>query len=162
MMMTGRPGSFSLTFSSKSRPEPPGMRMSLTRICGPSSSPGAFQRGENFTGVGKTARGEVLAEQGLFQNKPDGLVIINDPDRFHVCSPFFRAFQCRPFWALPHRSRYVSIMDGDTLQGSGMSSLKSVRPGTLSHSIKPWCCWTKVCANVSPSPEPPSRPETRG
>src|SRR3954470_18092115 len=38
MMMTGSPGCFSLTFVSRSRPEPPGMRMSLTRICGPSSS----------------------------------------------------------------------------------------------------------------------------
>ena len=39
MMMTGKPGSLALTFSSSSNPDPPGMRMSLTRICGPSSSP---------------------------------------------------------------------------------------------------------------------------
>ena len=38
MMITGSPGCLSRTFVSRSRPEPPGMRMSLTRICGPSSA----------------------------------------------------------------------------------------------------------------------------
>ena len=38
MMMTGKPGCLALTFSKSSRPEPPGIRISLTRICGPSSS----------------------------------------------------------------------------------------------------------------------------
>ncbi len=38
MMMTGRPGCFSFTLASRSSPEPPGIRMSLTRICGPSSA----------------------------------------------------------------------------------------------------------------------------
>jgi len=43
MMMTGRPGKRSFTFSSSSRPEAPGMRMSLTRICGPSASVVSFR-----------------------------------------------------------------------------------------------------------------------
>ena len=38
MMMTGRPGRRSLTLASRSRPEPPGMRMSLTSTCGSSVS----------------------------------------------------------------------------------------------------------------------------
>jgi hypothetical protein len=47
-------------------------------------------------------------------------------------------------------------------QGKGIKILKSVCPGALSTSIVPWCCCTKVCANVRPKPEPPSRPDTRG
>jgi hypothetical protein len=46
--------------------------------------------------------------------------------------------------------------------GQWNQDLETVRPGTLSHSIVPWCCCTKVCASVSPSPEPPSRPDTSG
>ena len=38
MMITGSPGSFALTLPSRSMPEPPGMRMSLTMTCGSSSS----------------------------------------------------------------------------------------------------------------------------
>ena len=43
MMMTGRCGWRSLIFCSSSRPEPPGMRMSLTTTCGvaPDSAPSA-------------------------------------------------------------------------------------------------------------------------
>ena len=36
MMMTGSPGSFCFTCVNKSKPEPPGMRMSLTKTRGPS------------------------------------------------------------------------------------------------------------------------------
>jgi len=43
-----------------------------------------------------------------------------------------------------------------------MKILNTVRPGALSHSIVPWCCCTNVCASVSPKPEPPSRPDTKG
>ena len=45
---------------------------------------GVLQCRQHFTRVGETARRQVLAQQGLFQNKPDGLVIVNDPNRFHV------------------------------------------------------------------------------
>ena len=34
MMMTGRLGNFSFSFCSNSRPDPPGIRMSLTTTCG--------------------------------------------------------------------------------------------------------------------------------
>ena len=37
MMMTGKPGSCSFSLLNKSRPEPPGMRMSLTNTWGISS-----------------------------------------------------------------------------------------------------------------------------
>jgi hypothetical protein len=78
----GQPGSFSLTLPSRSRPEPPGMRMSLTSTCGPPSSRG-FQGLEHFARVGEAAGGKVLAQQGLLQHEADGLVIINYPDRLH-------------------------------------------------------------------------------
>ena len=41
MMITGRPGRRALTLLSRSMPEPPGMRMSLTSTCGSSSSSAA-------------------------------------------------------------------------------------------------------------------------
>ena len=41
MMITGRPGKRALTLASRSMPEPPGMRMSLTSTCGSSSSSAA-------------------------------------------------------------------------------------------------------------------------
>src|SRR6478609_6945773 len=41
MMMTGSPGCLALILSSRSRPEPPGMRMSLTSTWGPSMSSSA-------------------------------------------------------------------------------------------------------------------------
>ena len=41
MMMTGKPGMRCLMAVSKSNPEPPGMRISLTSTCGPSLSPSA-------------------------------------------------------------------------------------------------------------------------
>src|SRR6516164_6966440 len=41
MMMTGSPGCRALILSSSSRPEPPGMRMSLTRTWGPCVSSSA-------------------------------------------------------------------------------------------------------------------------
>ncbi len=47
-------------------------------------------------------------------------------------------------------------------QPSGMTILKIVRPGSLSNSTVPWCCWMNVRASVRPSPDPPSRPDTSG
>ena len=106
---------------------------------------GYGQCGQYFARVGEAAGGQAFAQQSFFQNEPDGLVIVNEPNRFHAAL------------SLVYHSN-----GGDRDQGRGIRILKSVRPGTLSHSIKPWCCCTKVCANVSPSPEPPSRPDTRG
>ncbi len=47
-------------------------------------------------------------------------------------------------------------------RSTGSRMRNTVRPGSLSHSIVPLCCATKVCAIVSPRPLPPSRPETSG
>ena len=137
MMMTGRPGRRACTFASRSMPEPPGMRMSLTSTCGVVASSSAASTSRALV---KLRVGELLARQRLLQHEADGLVVVNDPDGFHA-----------------------SVAPGAaSAQGSGIRILKSVRPGTLSHSIVPWCCCTKVCASVSPSPEPPSRPDTSG
>jgi hypothetical protein len=66
MMMTGSPGCFSLTLDSRSRPEPPGMRMSLTRICGPSSSVPASSAASTSRGlvklrVGRSSRNSAFS-----------------------------------------------------------------------------------------------------
>jgi hypothetical protein len=76
-------GMLFLDLVSRSRPEPPGMRMSLTRICGPSSSC-RVQRLQHLARVGEAARRQVLAHQRFFEHEADGLVIVNDPDRLHV------------------------------------------------------------------------------
>jgi hypothetical protein len=91
------------------------------------------QRDQHVLGIGEAAHLEVLAGQRLLQHEADGLVVVNDPDRFH--------------WLVSRQ---------------GTTILKTVLPGTLSHSIMPWCCCTNVCASVSPRPDPPSRPDTRG
>ena len=75
------------------------------------------QSGQHVTRIREAARGQVLAQQRLFKDETDGLVIVYDPDRLHVC-------------------RYLSDRQVK-LQGSGISILKSVRPGTLSTSIIP-------------------------
>ena len=69
----------------------------------------------------------------------DRLVVVDDPDGFHAVG-----------------------LQALGLQGSGIVIVNTVRPGTLSQVIVPWCCCTKVCASVSPRPEPPSRPDTSG
>ena len=66
MMMTGKPGKRSLMEVSKSRPEPPGMRMSLTKACGPSPSSkpsSAFKtsRGLVKLRVGKPSRNSAFS-----------------------------------------------------------------------------------------------------
>ena len=104
---------------------------------------GDLQGVEDIARIGEAARGHVFTQQRFLQHEPDGLVIVYDPNRLHIGGTSGQALK-------------------STAYGSGINNLKSVWPGTLSHSIKPWCCCTKVCANVSPSPEPPSRPETSG
>ena len=99
------------------------------------------QRRQYIARIGKAAGRQVLPQQCLLQHEADGLVIIYDPNRLHVVGTLVSLSVC---------------------YGNGIRILKSVRPGTLSTSISPWCCCTKVCANVSPSPEPPSLPDTSG
>ncbi|EWS58550.1 hypothetical protein Y694_03565 [Methylibium sp. T29-B] len=58
MMMTGRAGSRSLSVPSRSMPEPPGMRISLTSTCGasPSSSAASTSRGFAKQRTGSSSR----------------------------------------------------------------------------------------------------------
>jgi hypothetical protein len=81
------------------------MRMSLTRICGPSSS-SRFPARQHFAGVGEAARRQVLAHQRLFEHEADGLVIVNDPDRLHVLSqgPFALSTICVMYQCSRHIS----------------------------------------------------------
>ena len=116
------------------------------------------QRGQHLSRVGKAAGGQVFTQQGFFQYEPNRLVIINNPDGLHAALSLWSSSNmcvCQNFDSARQQHQHPP-------QGRGIKSLKSVRPGTLSHSIKPWCCCTKVCANVSPSPEPPSRPDISG
>ena len=139
MMMTGKPGCFSFTLAKRSRPEPPGMRMSLTSTWGPSSSLAT-------SSAASTSRGLVKLRVG----KPSLSSAFSRTKRMDWSSSTIQ-IGFMGFWS-PQVNGY----------GKGIRILKSVCPGTLSHSISPWCCWTKVCASVNPRPEPPSRPETRG
>src|SRR6185369_170489 len=97
-----------------------------------------LERGQDIARVREAAHRELLAGERLLEHEADRLVVVHDPDRFHPC-PFVRSVQLK-----------------------GMTILKTVRPGSLSNSTVPWCCWMKVRASVSPRPDPPSRPETRG
>ena len=112
-----------------------------------------FERGHRIACVGKAAGGEVLARQCFFQHPADRGVVVDYPDRFHV-------------FALPRNMVLqlcgICLSGGAGAYGKGSKILKSVNPGRLSHSITPKCCCTKVCANVSPSPLPPSVPDTSG
>ena len=83
---------------------------------------------------------EPRAAEGAFEHPPDGLVIVDDPDlalAAHGCLA-----PCP-----------VSI---------GSRMLNVVSPGRLVHSMIPPCSWTSDCAIDSPSPVPPSRPDTSG
>ena len=123
-----------------------------------------IERGQHLLRVDETAGGQALAQQCFFKNETDGLIVIHDPDGFHAFGSFVLVVDSIPaaFGARRPQQAPRTVTESARLQGRGIKILKSVRPGTLSHSIRPWCCWTKVCANVNPNPDPPSRPETRG
>ena len=145
MMMTGKPGRRSLTRVSNSSPEPPGMRMSLTSTCGPSSSVAASRACSTSRGLVKLRVGRLSRNNAFSSTK-----------RMDWSSSTIQI----GFMSVSHlRSSAVTL---STFQGKGIRILKSVRPGTLSHSIRPWCCCTKVCAKFNPRPDPPSRPDTSG
>src|SRR5690606_40683499 len=74
--------------------------------------------------------------QGLLQNPADGAVVIDDPD----------------IGGLAHSSS----------PGSGRNRVKVVWPGTLSHSMRPWCRVTMFWVIDSPRPVPSARPLTMG
>ena len=69
MMITGKPGSFSLTLPSRSRPEPPGMRMSLTSTCGPPSSPAASRAWSTSRGLVKLRVGRPSRSRAFSSTK---------------------------------------------------------------------------------------------
>ena len=69
MMMTGKPGWRALTCSSKSRPEPPGMRISLTRICGPSSSLAVLSAANTSRGLEKLRVGRCSRSKAFSSTK---------------------------------------------------------------------------------------------
>src|SRR6185369_2039625 len=93
MMMTGKPGCFSLTLLSRSRPEPPGMRMSLTRTCGPSSSACiACMTSRAFVKLrdGSSSRSNAFSSTNRM-----------DWSSSTIQMGFMRLRACRPRWAAP-------------------------------------------------------------
>jgi len=94
------------------------------------------QRRQGLVGGTETEHRDALAAEGLLQYPADGTVVVDEPDRFHSSSFF----------------RFVS----------GSISEKQVCPGRERTSMVPPCCCTKLCAIVSPSPVPFSRPDTSG
>ena len=44
-----------------------------------------FELGNRLAGRGVTLERDALARQGLFQDPADGTIVVNNPDRFHVC-----------------------------------------------------------------------------
>ena len=88
------------------------MRMSLTSTCGVVV---VRARRSTSRALVKLRTGEVFARQRLLQHEADGLVIVDDPDRFHAV-----------LWPQVNASM---------VQGSGIRILKTVLPGSLSHSI---------------------------
>ena len=137
MMITGRPGRRSLTLASSSIPEPPGMRMSDTSTCGAASSSAA-----------STSRALVK----LRTASPSRASAFSSTKRMEWSSSTIQI------------GFMLGLSPGvaATVHGSGITILKMVWPGSLSNSTVPSCCWTKLWASVSPSPEPPSRPDTSG
>jgi hypothetical protein len=136
MMITGSPGWRCLTWASRSMPLPPGMRMSLTSTWGASSSSACrTSRGLEKVRTANCSRVSAFSST----NRMDWSSSTTQMGFMRMCRALAGA-----------RS------------GQWNQDLEDRAPGTLSHSIVPLCCCTKVCASVRPSPEPPSRPLTRG
>ena len=142
IMMTGKPGKRDLTVCSNSRPEAPGMRMSETSTCGVSSSSAAMaSRALAKLLVARFSRARAFSSTQRIDSSSSTIQI----GFISVCVP-----------------QWISWVGYSLAYGKGRTILKSVYPGRLSHSITPRCCCTKVCAKVSPSPLPPSLPDTSG
>ena len=146
MMMTGRPGCFSLTLVSRSMPEPPGMRMSRHQHLRPLVV--VVERRQHVARVGEAAHGEAPRAPAPSRAR-SGSIGRRRRSRSASCgasvgSPAGRAARAGRSW-----QRNQDLED------------PSCRARCRIRSV-PWCCWTKVCASVSPSPEPPSRPDTSG
>ena len=111
MMMTGRPGIRALTWESKSKPEPPGMRMSLTSTCGESS-------GVAVSSACSTSRGWVKLRVG----KSSRIKAFSSTKRMDWSSSTIQI----GFIAVLH---LVMRLGALLFQGSGINILKSVSPG---------------------------------
>src|SRR5574343_1561750 len=90
MMMTGRPGMRCLTAASRSRPEPPGMRMSLTSTCGPpwpssASSACSTSRGPVKLRVGRPSRCKAFSSTKRM-DWSSSAIQIGFIERLSVCS----------------------------------------------------------------------------
>lgn len=130
MMMTGRPGCFCLILSSRSRPEPPGMQMSLTRDLR-SAHLVVVRRvecGQHLARVGEAARGAGLHA--------------GEPSRARSVSigrvPLSRSASCSSLWSF-------SLWRGDG------DHQKSGWPGTLSPRSRRGVV-VQSLRQVSPSP----------
>src|SRR5690606_31079724 len=89
------------------------------------------QAQQGAVGAVEAGRFHAVLLQGLLQNPADGAVVIDDPD----------------IGGLAHSSS----------PGSGRNRVKVVWPGTLSHSMRPWCRVTMFWVIDSPRPVPSAR-----
>src|SRR6185437_4736610 len=92
-----------------------------------------------------------FARERLLEHPADRAIVVDDPYGARIA----RAFAERLYIHVHGPSPFGA-------HESGSSTLNTVRPGALVHSIVPPCCAISVCAIVSPRPLPPSRPETSG
>ena len=95
---------------------------------------------EGLVGVFKTYRLVAFLAERLFQHPANGAVVVDHPNG---CG----------------HDPLLSVVSTGSM---GSSRLKQVRPGSLSHSIRPWCWLMIDWAMDSPSPEPLARPLTMG
>ncbi len=110
------------------------------------------ERLQDFLGRDERLVGDVVALECLFEHPANRTIVVDDPDGFHHGVPLQVGVQ----WIGTH-----GVLP-DIGGSSGSRTVNTVRPGVLSHSIAPACCATNACASVSPSPLPPSRPDTSG
>ena len=102
--------------------------------------------------AGERSIRDAFAGERLFQHPADRAVVIDYPYSLH-------AIAARRLVVVGVHGAFFPFSRRDSGRiSSGNKMVKLVRPGSLSHSIAPWCCATKVWAIVSPSPLPPSRP----
>ena len=102
--------------------------------------------------------GDALAGERLLEHPPDRSIVVDDPDGLHQLT-LHRLIVVIDLHAGSNPS---SLYAPGRLNSSGSKIVNTVRPGTLTHSIAPLCWAMNVCAIVSPSPLPPSRPDTNG
>ena len=115
----------------------------------------ARERLQHLVRRGERLVRNAFARERLLEHPADRAVVVDDPDGVAAHAGAARQDSLTAFIARP-RARAAAALD------IGSSIVNTVRPVALSHSIVPPCCVMNVCAIVSPSPLPPSRPETSG